>query len=402
MKIKYEDILEFIKMRREKILSGGVNCIPSDFERFSNDYVGIEQGTFYCITANTKVGKSQIANYMFVYNPLLYMLNNPDKVNVVIYYYNLEEAGRDLVIRMLSNMLHRFSEGKIRQNSKFLKSTKTAYPLDIRVLNLMETDSYKSLMNFILDKIDFREERTVEAIYKSMERFCLNNGHWKMRSPGPGDDPFGGEIREKFIWDNPDTYFICIFDHLANLDAASGDTMKTTIDKLCKKCVELRNDYGIIPVAVMQQAMAQESLENIKAKKLRPSTAGLGDSKTAARDFNVMLGLFDPFRHEMQEYMGYDIQKMRNHIRFLEMVLNRDGESGSMVPLFFDGDTNTFKEMPKVWLDADQTQKNPELEEFYRKVEEEYINRRPEQAIINLCYAKRKKKKLFKKKFKKF
>lgn len=115
-----------------------------------------------------------------------------------------------------------------------------------------------------------------------------------------------------------------------------------------------------------------------------------------------MLGLFDPFRHEMQEYMGYDIQKMRNHIRFLEMVLNRDGESGSMVPLFFDGDTNTFKEMPKVWLDADQTQKNPELEEFYRKVEEEYINRRPEQAIINLCYAKRKKKKLFKKKFKKF
>lgn len=43
--------------RRERILSGKINCIPWNLPRFENQLPGIEQGKYYLITANSKVGK---------------------------------------------------------------------------------------------------------------------------------------------------------------------------------------------------------------------------------------------------------------------------------------------------------------------------------------------------------
>lgn len=59
-----------------------------------------------------------------------------------------------------------------------------------------------------------------------------------------------------------------------------------------------------------------------------------------------MLGLFSPFRHELPEYLGYNIQKFRNNIRFMEVIINREGEQNGICPLYFDGLTNTFRELP--------------------------------------------------------
>lgn len=48
------DTLQNIKTRRQRILDGNINCIPSPFKRFSNDFVGVEQQTYYVITSFTK------------------------------------------------------------------------------------------------------------------------------------------------------------------------------------------------------------------------------------------------------------------------------------------------------------------------------------------------------------
>lgn len=41
--------------RREKILSGKINCIPLPFTRFRQWFPGIERGRYYMVTANQKV-----------------------------------------------------------------------------------------------------------------------------------------------------------------------------------------------------------------------------------------------------------------------------------------------------------------------------------------------------------
>ena len=43
-----------IKERRQRILDGNVNSIPSPFSRFSNDFIGLEQSTYYILTSYTK------------------------------------------------------------------------------------------------------------------------------------------------------------------------------------------------------------------------------------------------------------------------------------------------------------------------------------------------------------
>ena len=53
----YNRTFNKIVERRERILSGKVNCIPWGLPRFENENPGIEQGKYYLITANQKVGK---------------------------------------------------------------------------------------------------------------------------------------------------------------------------------------------------------------------------------------------------------------------------------------------------------------------------------------------------------
>lgn len=114
-----------------------------------------------------------------------------------------------------------------------------------------------------------------------------------------------------------------------------------------KYFVLLRNKYEYIPVVIQQQASAQESNENFKLNKLRPTLDGLGDSKICARDYDVIIGLFSPFRHAIPTYEGYDITKWRDNIRFLEIIAGREGGGGTVCPLFFDGAVNFFTELPK-------------------------------------------------------
>lgn len=62
----FDRVLTKIKDRRERLLSGKINCIPWGLPRFENENPGIEQGKYYLITANSKVGKV-LPLYMVTY-----------------------------------------------------------------------------------------------------------------------------------------------------------------------------------------------------------------------------------------------------------------------------------------------------------------------------------------------
>lgn len=59
------------------------------------------------------------------------------------------------------------------------------------------------------------------------------------------------------------------------------------------------------------------------------------------------LACSQPYRFALKEYEGYDISKFKDNIRFLEMIVNRDGEMGGLCPLFFDGAVCQFNELPR-------------------------------------------------------
>lgn len=93
--------------------------------------------------------------------------------------------------------------------------------------------------------------------------------------------------------------------------------------------------------------METGNLEAFKAGKIRPTMAGLADSKYTGRDCSVMIGITNPYSFELPDYYGYNITKLKGNFRVLEVVLNRNGMSNGLCPLFFDGAINLFEECPK-------------------------------------------------------
>lgn len=46
--------LDYLEQRRQNVLEGGINSIPSPFKRFSEDFIGFEQKSYILLSSFTK------------------------------------------------------------------------------------------------------------------------------------------------------------------------------------------------------------------------------------------------------------------------------------------------------------------------------------------------------------
>ena len=345
-----ERTLESLRIRRNRILNGQLNCIPSPFKRFSNDFIGIDQACYYTVTSFTKGGKSQFVSYTFIYKPLMFCYYNNIDIDLRILYFPLEETPERIMNRFMSWLLYDFSKGKIRISPRDLRSTTSA--VDESTLELLNSDEIQDILKYFEEHIIFPEEAgNPTGIYKYCRQYAESRGKVYTKKVKSKDE-FGNskevEVFDRYEPYNPNEYVLAIIDTINLIDTERGMTLKQSMDKLSEYCAKyLRNRYFISPVIIQQQTFEQEGNEAFKLGRVRPSVAGLGDRKYTSRDSNVVLGLFSPFRFSIKEYEGYDISKFKDNIRFLEMVVNRDGEMGGLCPLYFDGAVCQFEELPR-------------------------------------------------------
>lgn len=154
-----ERLINSLKERRERIINGEVNCIPSDFTRFRDDFVGIEQGKYYLVSGQTKAAKTQLATNMFIYNPLFYAFKHPDKVHLKIFYFPLEESVENITLRFMSHLLAKLSNNSIRISPLDLKSTNENKPVSEEILKMLETPEYQEILKFYEETVMFFEDR---------------------------------------------------------------------------------------------------------------------------------------------------------------------------------------------------------------------------------------------------
>lgn len=346
-----ERVINLIEERRNIILSGKINCIPSPFKRFRDDFVGIEKGRYYLLSAHQKCGKTQFTSFTFLYNPLNYAYNNPDKIRLKIFYYPLEETKEEILLRYMSHLLFTMSDFKIRISPTDLKSTNEDKPLSEEVLNLLKSEEYDKRIKFFEECVHFREASNPTGMWKDMLQYAEQSGvvHYKDVEIV---DRETGEIKTKKIFDyyepdDPFEYVLILWDHAGLTGLERGLDLRQSINKLSEYFVLLRNKYNFSPVLVYQQSTETQSLEAFKSNKIKPTVAGLSDSKYPARDCSIMLGLTNPYAFEVPNYYGYDITKLKDNFRLLEVIVNRFGQSNGSIGLFFDGATNYFTELPQ-------------------------------------------------------
>lgn len=60
----------------------------------------------------------------------------------------------------------------------------------------------------------------------------------------------------------------------------------------------------------------------------------------------MMLGITNPFAFELPDFKHWNIARLKGYARFLEVVLNREGDSNGLLALYFDGAVNYFTPLP--------------------------------------------------------
>lgn len=345
-----ERVMLSLEERRERLLDNKLNCIPSPFKRFREDFIGVEQGSHIVVTASTKGAKSQFTSYTFIYKPLLFCYFTKADVDYKVIYFPLEETPERILERFISWLLYDFTKGKVRISPKDLRSTVT--PVSEEILELIGTDEIQDIIKYFEDHVLFPAEKpNPTGMYYYCKKYAEEHGKVYTK-PGKYTDDLGVvhdyEAFDFYESDNPNEYRVIITDTTNLIDTERGMTLKQSMDKWSEYGAKyLRNRYKYTFIEIQQQAFESESNESFKLGKMKPSVANLSDSKYSSRNADLVLGLFSPFRMGLKEYEGYDITKFRDNIRFLEVLVNRNGQMGGVCPLFFDGAVCQFEELPK-------------------------------------------------------
>ena len=345
-----ERVIISLEERKARLLDNKLNCIPSPFKRFSEDFIGVEQGSHIVVTASTKGAKSQFTSYTFIYKPLLFCYYTKADVDYKVIYFPLEETPERILERFISWLLYDFTNGKVRISPRDLRSTVT--PVAEEVLELIETEEIQDIIKYFEDHVLFPTGKpNPTGMYYYCKKYAEEHGTVYTK-PSKYTDDLGNtqeyDAFDYYVPSNPNEYRIIITDTSNLIDTERGMTLKQSMDKWSEYGAKyLRNRYKYTFIEIQQQAFESESNDSFKLGKMKPSIANLGDSKYSSRNADLVLGLFSPFRMGLREYEGYDITKFRDNIRFLEVLVNRNGQMGGICPLFFDGAVCHFEELPR-------------------------------------------------------
>lgn len=344
-------VFDHIKANKEVRDRGGYNSIPFGIPSLDRHVPGIMPGVQYEVTASSGIGKTQLTKFLFVSQPYKFIKANPQTgLKLKIFWYAMEESILEFMLTLICARL------------------KEEYGLVVQPLEMTSMGEYH-LRPEILDKIaECREyfeelEKSIEVIdyisnpfgiYKHARAYARANG--KHYYKGNQVDP-EGSIFDLYVANDPKEIRIGVTDHLSLLQTeATTDTntlqgaMSKFSSEYCRKMLTKHLRYAW--VNIHQQEAAKEKLQftnsgqNIE-QKLKPSLDGLGDCKLTGRDALVVLGLFSPERYQINKYLGYDITKLQDNFRSLEILKNRFGTPNLECGLYFNGATNTFRQLPK-------------------------------------------------------
>jgi hypothetical protein len=167
-------------------------------------------------------------------------------------------------------------------------------------------------------------------------------------------------------------------DNLNNIDKEKHHSdKKEAMDSFVSKDCRLLYSkiLKMTCVIIHQQALEAERQQFTSQggsiiDKIKPSLANLGGTKEVVRAYHLVFSLFNPHKFKIENYKQYDIKRIGNNFRELEILKNNDGFDNIQVPLYFDGAAEYFRELPH------SDKQKDELEKFYQWLDEDRLKRK--------------------------
>lgn len=299
---------------------------------------GIQKATYTLIFGLSGSGKSSLVLYSYIYRPLK---DHPDKDQKFI-YYSLELSAEALLAKLLSLWIYETYNIVISYSSM------------MSWRNPLSNDDYqyicagKAWLESISKKLIIIDTNlTSKIFYHKTLLFLEEWGRFEVSEDGR---------RKLYIKNNPEQSVSVILDHIGLCVASDGRTKKQEIDLISQYAVNLRERCGVSFYFLQQENRNASSAEKIKMEMTDCSLDSLKDSGNTANDCELCIGVYYPLKYKIKTKADYPIIReddgsgfigLRDRIRFLQIIKNRNGESDRSIPTAFYGEIGYFRELPK-------------------------------------------------------
>jgi hypothetical protein len=344
----------------EKGLEGKSGVIPMGYERLC-DYIDIAKHTMYTIGGETGTGKSTVTQDGFLIRPLLWYLENKDKedIKLSIIYFGMERKMYMYTCRWISRLIFQeqgiyIPAKKILGRMKKDKQLQLMTPQEIELVRVYK----ERLREWEKDDLLICHEgsKNPSGISKYLEAFAKKHG--TVHSKPKRDDIENILDTKTYEPNHPNHIVLVLTDHISILaperESGTGQ-VKMNIDKFSRTMREARDLYGFSPVIVQQLNRDIANVHRQKLGDLKPKLSDFADSSNTSFDSDVILALYDPYRHATDDGAldkGYQLKKLKNDradtfYRSLHVLKNSFDAAGFSIPMGLHPYTGILKTLPR-------------------------------------------------------
>lgn len=329
-----------LKNRIQEGLDGKFEGLENGFKDLNDVLFGVQKKCYTLIGGLSGTYKTTLLDYIF-----LNALKDAEKKNIKIdvFYYSFEIDKLTKQCNWLSQLAYKKYKlvippekikglGNNRLNSKEQSIVEGLIP---------EVEEMFNKINFIFDSVN------PYGIYKEIFDYCISKGTAKYENYIDENGKTKQRITS-FKW-NEDRYLLIGIDHLYLAKKEKGNNTKENMDKLSTNLVSLRNLFGVSPFVVQQFNQGLNAVDRAKFKgiDLSPQQTDFKDTTNPYQDCDIALGIINPFKLDMFEYNGYNIQKFRDRFISLKVIKNRLSKDNVAKGLLAKPEVGSFEELPK-------------------------------------------------------
>lgn len=325
-------------------IEGRNKGIPMGFHRL-NRYIGIRKSIYFLIGGQPGSGKTAFIDDAFVLNPFDWYFENAVKtkktdIKLHVWYRSMERKKSYKLSKWLARKIF-IDTGIELQMSKLLGWFGDKLNEE-EVALVKEYETYMDEMEKVVEVMDGAENPV--GVAKELNEYALRNGKVIKVS----------KYRSVYVPNDPNLITIVVIDHIGLLRGTKGFPKgKAAIDKMSSELQHARDFFGFTIIVVSQFNRSISNPIRIKQGDVEPMLEDFKESGSTQEDADVVLALFDPIRYKVEDYTGYDLEKLIDSFggkfyRSMRLIKNSYGEDDIRVGLAFMGAIGMFKEMPKL------------------------------------------------------
>ena len=328
-----------IRERIQEGLEGKFKGLSNGLNRINKYIFGLQKKCYLLLGGQSGTFKTTLADFMLI-NALIDAEKQGVKMNVFYYSFEIDEISKKC--NWLSNLA-------------FIKYDVSIPPETIKGLGDFRLSKDEQLVvDSCIDDLELLWSK-INWTFRAVNPTGIYNDIWKfMEKRGvlnkkPYTD-IDGNIKEKvdsFTPHDEQEVNLVVVDHLYLLKKERGMSPKEIMDKSSEYFVELRNMFGVSMLIIQQfnQGMSSVERQKFKGTDLSPAQGDFRDSTNPYQDADVVLGIMNPGKLDMDDCLGYDLNKIENMI-MLKIIKNRLSSDNIAIGLQANPKAGNFIELP--------------------------------------------------------